>query len=122
EIGALDFPLRLPRGARVRYVDHLDEAGLREAHAQTLRAGRPLVVPDIVDDGERLASFADCSLDFVVANHMLEHVEDPIGTLETQLRVLRPRGVLYLAVPDARTSFDACRPLTTVEHLLRDHR
>lgn len=30
EIGALDFPLRLPRGARVRYVDYLDGPGLRE--------------------------------------------------------------------------------------------
>ena len=43
EIGALDFPLRLPRGARVRYVDHLDEAGLRSVHRDTLSAGRPLV-------------------------------------------------------------------------------
>ncbi len=78
EIGALDFPLWLPRGARVRYVDYLDAAGLREAHDSTLREGRPLVTPDVVDDGARLASFADGSLDFVVANHMLEHVEDPI--------------------------------------------
>jgi SAM-dependent methyltransferase len=122
EIGALDFPLRLPRGARVRYVDYVDEAGLQEAHSGTLRAGRPLVVPDVVDDGARLGSFTDTSLDFVVANHMLEHVEDPIAALEHQLRVLRPRGVLYLTLPDARNSFDAERERTTVEHLLRDHR
>ena len=58
EIGALDFPLRLPRGARVRYVDYLDAEGLREAYDSTLREGRPLIVPDVVDDGIRLASFA----------------------------------------------------------------
>lgn len=121
EIGALDFPLRLPREARVRYVDYLGERGLREAHHATLQAGRPLVVPDVVDDGSRLSSFADASLDFVVANHMLEHVEDPIATLEHQLRVLRSGGILYLSLPDARESFDAPRPRTTVEHLLRDH-
>jgi SAM-dependent methyltransferase len=122
EIGALDFPLRLPRGARVRYVDYLDEAGLRETHADTLQAGRPLVIPDVVDDGARLASFADRSLDFAVANHMIEHVEDPVTMLEHQLRVLRPGGILYLSVPDARATFDAPRPRTTVEHLLRDRR
>jgi SAM-dependent methyltransferase len=121
EIGALDFPLRLPRAAKVRYVDYVDEAGLRTAHSSTLNAGRPLVVPDVVDDGARLASFADASLDFVVANHMLEHVEDPIAALQHQLRVLRPSGVLYLTLPDARDSFDEQRERTTVEHLLRDH-
>jgi hypothetical protein len=42
EIGALDFPLRVPRRARVRYVDYLDEPGLRESHSETPREGRPL--------------------------------------------------------------------------------
>jgi SAM-dependent methyltransferase len=122
EIGALDFPLRLPRGARVRYVDYLDADGLRRAHGDTLLAGRPLVAPDVVDDGARLSCFADTSLDFVVANHMLEHVEDPIAALQHQLRVLRAGGVLYLTLPDARESFDSPRRRTTTEHLLRDHR
>ncbi len=53
---------------------------------------------------------------------MLEHVEDPIATLEHQLRALRAGGVLYLTLPDARETFDAPRRRTTVEHLLRDHR
>lgn len=122
EIGALDFPTRLSHGTRVRYVDYLDEAGLREVHSSVLSEGRPLVAPDIVDDGARLEQFADSSLDFVVANHMLEHVEDPIAAVEHQLRVLRPGGILFLSLPDARYTFDAPRARTTVEHLLRDHR
>jgi SAM-dependent methyltransferase len=121
EIGALDFPLRVPPGARVSYVDYLDGAGLREAYGSTLPPGRTVVVPHVVDDGERLDSFADSSLDFVVANHMLEHVQDPIAALQHHLRVLRPGGVLYLTLPDARFTFDAPRKRTTVEHLLRDH-
>jgi SAM-dependent methyltransferase len=101
--------------------DYLDGAVLRATYDDTLREGRSLVVPDVVDDGTRLASFANASLDFVVANHMLEHVEDPIVALQHQLRVLRPGGVLYLTLPDARETFDAPRKRTTVEHLLRDH-
>jgi SAM-dependent methyltransferase len=76
---------------------------------------------DIVDDGERLTTIADASQDFVVANHFLEHCQDPIGTLLTFLRVLRPGGVLFLAVPDKRFTFDRDRPVTPLAHLVRDH-
>ena len=64
---------------------------------------------------------ADESVDFVIANHVLEHLEDPIAGLESLLRVIRPGGVLFLTLPDARHTFDAPRARTTVEHLLRDH-
>ena len=122
EIGALFLPLAMPRGTRVRYVDHAGEDELRARYARELQMhNRPLIVPDVVDSGEELSSFADGSLDFVVANHMLEHVEDPIATLKTFLRVLRPGGVVFLTQPDARRTFDAPRPRTTTEHVLRDH-
>jgi SAM-dependent methyltransferase len=123
EIGAFNAPLRVPASARVRYVDHASADQLRELYADELDMhGRPLVVPDVVDEGERLGTFADESLDFVVANHMLEHVEDPISALHHFLRVLRPGGVLFLTLPDPRHNFDRDRPRTSVEHLLRDHR
>jgi SAM-dependent methyltransferase len=80
------------------------------------------MAPDVVDEGERLEKFADESVDFLIASHMLEHVEDPIAALHHFLRVLRPNGVLFLTLPDARYSFDQRRARTTVEHLLRDHR
>jgi hypothetical protein len=38
------------------------------------------------------------------------------------VRVLRPGGVLFLTLPDARHTFDSSRGRTTVEHLVRDHR
>jgi SAM-dependent methyltransferase len=123
EIGAFNAPLRVPPAARVRYVDHASADELRERYAAELDMhGRPLVVPDVVDEGERLGKFADGSLDFVIANHMLEHVEDPISALQHFLRVLRSGGILFLTLPDARHNFDRHRPRTSVEHLLRDHR
>ena len=123
EIGALNMPLRVPPQARVRYVDHASADELRELYAWELHIhGWPLVPPDVIDDGERLTKFEDASLDFVIANHMLEHVEDPIAALHHFLRVLRPGGILFLTLPDARHTFDARRERTTVEHLLRDHR
>src|SRR5204863_5418011 len=84
--------------------------------------GEPLVGVDVIDDGERLDSFADGSQDFVIANHFLEHSEDPVGALASMLRVLRVGGILYLAVPDKRFTFDSKRPATPLEHVLEDHR
>lgn len=119
EIGALQDPLRLRAGVEVRYVDIASTADLRRMYPK--KAHRHLVPVDLVDDGERLATVADQSQDFVAANHFLEHCEDPIGTLRNLLRVVRSGGVVYLSVPDKRHIFDRDRPSTTLEHLVRDH-
>ncbi len=37
------------------------------------------------------------------------------------LRVLKSNGVLYLALPDKRFTFDRDRPVTPYEHLQRDY-
>ncbi len=118
EIGALHEPLPVPLGVRVRYVDRLTKPMLREHYPEL--ASLPLVDVDIVDDGETLASVADGSLDFIIANHMLEHCENPLGAVRTHFRKIKPGGVLYYAVPDKRFTFDADRPLTTTGHFIAD--
>ena len=120
EIGALHCPLRVPPGATVRYVDRMDVADLR-SHYPELPADK-LVRVEIVDDGERLDSQPDSSADFIIANHFIEHTEDPLGTLANHLRVLRSGGILYLAVPDRRRTFDVDREPTPLEHVVQDHR
>jgi SAM-dependent methyltransferase len=119
EVGPLNEPLRLPPWARARYVDRLPLAELR-AHYPELD-GTPLVDPDILDDGETLGSIGDGSVDFVVANHFLEHCQSPITALATFCRVVRPGGTVYLAIPDKRFTFDETRPITPFEHVARDH-
>lgn len=119
EIGALNLPLRVPRAAQVRYVDRMPVAALRQHYPEL--ANESLVPVDIIDDGEKLATFDEASQDFIIANHFLEHTQDPIGTIGRLLQVLRNQGILYLAVPDKRFSFDVQRPLTTLDHLIRDH-
>jgi len=121
----LTKPLRLPPGVRVRYVDRLGTDELLEVEGPLLRSvgDDPARVRqvDIVDDVSRLARFADESQDFVVANHVLEHIEDPVEALENLLRVIRPGGALFLTLPDPPETFDVARARTTVEHVLRDH-
>jgi SAM-dependent methyltransferase len=119
ELGGLHRPLRVPPGCSVRYVDRLSVEELR-VHYPELE-GEPLVPVDVLDDGERLESVPDGSVDFVVANHFLEHCEDPLSALRAQLRVLRPGGVAFLALPDKRATFDAGRPETELAHVVRDY-
>ena len=118
EIGALYRPQRVPPGVRVRYVDHAGGDDLYEIYPDH----DWVQPPDVVDEAETLAKFDDESLDFVIANHVLEHVEDPVTALHAFLRVLRPGGVVFITLPDARHNFDQRRARTTVEHVLRDHR
>src|SRR3954467_9766924 len=118
EIGALHNPLIVPPTARVKYVDRMNVADLRRHYPEL--ANKPLVETDIVDDGERLATIADATQDFVIANHFIEHCENPLLTFHHLFRVLKPAGIVFMAVPDKRFTFDADRPCTTLDHLLRD--
>jgi len=118
EIGALNAPTPMPPGARVRYVDYVTAAEVRAQYPRL--EGEALVDADVIDDGERLTTFADASVDFIVANHFLEHCENPLGTLRTHLRVVRPGGFLYYAIPEMRSSSDSARPLTGFEHVVAD--
>src|SRR5262249_31288180 len=118
EIGALHQPLKVPSGTRVKYVDRMTSADLRRQYEEL--AGTPLVETDIIDNGEQVTTFGDGTQDFVIANHFLEHCQNPIQTFQNLFRVLKPSGVLYLAVPDKRFTFDVDRECTTIDHLMRD--
>jgi SAM-dependent methyltransferase len=78
-------------------------------------------VPDIVTDLESMGGVGNASQDFVIANHVLEHVEDPLKALKSIGRVLRPGGIAYLALPDKRFTFDKERQITPLAHLIDDH-
>ncbi|PKO72743.1 MAG: class I SAM-dependent methyltransferase [Betaproteobacteria bacterium HGW-Betaproteobacteria-14] len=119
EIGPLHCPLPLPPGARARYVDHHTAGELRRLRDD---AGAGIVDTDILTDGFTLGCIAAASQDFVVANHVLEHATDALGTLENWLRVLRPGGVLFVAVPIGACCFDRGRAVTTPQHFLDDRR
>jgi len=79
-----------------------------------------IVEPDILCDGTTLNTISDSCFDFVIANHLLEHMHNPLKAFESWFRVLRPSGILYLVVPDMLRTFDVDRPLTSLEHMIGD--
>ncbi len=120
EIGGLGRPLPVPLGVKVKYVDRLPQAGLLE-HYQWSNDGR-ISEPDIVDDAQTLGSIADNSQDFLIANHVIEHLPNPILFFHNAFRVLKASGVLFFALPEKTRTFDRLRPVTSFEHLVSDFR
>lgn len=118
EIGALHCPLPLPRGTRALYIDINMPETLNKLRAD---AGDMIVTPDILADGFSLSCIAPESQDFVIANHVLEHTTDALGTLNNWLIALRPGGIIFIAVPRAQRCFDCGRAITSIAHFLEDY-
>ncbi len=110
EIGALQKATRLNNACQVRYIDRMSLQKLLEHYPEMAKI--PVQAPDIVDDGQLLQHIAEDSQDFAIANHFLEHCPDPIRSIHNMLRVVKQGGMIYLAVPDKRHTFDLRRPIT----------
>jgi SAM-dependent methyltransferase len=68
------------------------------------------------------SKYQDDTFDYVVSSHNFEHLPDPIRFLQGCERVLKPDGVLSMAVPDHRYCFDFYRPVTELSEWLDAYR
>jgi SAM-dependent methyltransferase len=125
ELGACQSPLDLsanPRVSRVRYVDQHDKSGVLRLFPELWAEKDHIVETDVLCNvGDGLTPFADETVDFVVACHIIEHLPDPIFFLRECWRVLKPGGHLFLGAPDKYYFPDAKRPGTSLEHLLDEY-
>lgn len=121
EVGALHSPFDLSGlpVTRIRYVDRFDVDELRRHYPEL--EGEKLVPIDIIDDGQVLSTVPDGSLDFVIANHMIEHCDNPLGTLRSWVSKLKPGGVCFVALPDQRKGWDERREVTPLSHMVEDY-
>lgn len=119
EIGAMHFPLPIGPDVCVKYVDVNSRQDNIARNPEI--DGAKVVETDFVEDGFKLASFTDNCVDFVIANHVLEHSCNPLGTLQNWSRVLKPKGILFVSVPNYTQCFDKGRKLTSLEHILKDY-
>ncbi|MEO8346469.1 MAG: methyltransferase domain-containing protein [Betaproteobacteria bacterium] len=115
EIGALNYPLPfLHARAATRFVDYLSTEELTERYPSLTG----IVQTDIVTSGDQLDEVPDGSVDYIIANHVIEHLVDPIRGLATWHRKLAPSGVLFMAYPLAQYCPDKARPITSVAHMV----
>lgn len=121
EIGALHKPLTVNKSkCKVKYVDYKTLEENRKRYPELIN--ELIVFTDYVDDGFILRKIEDSSQDFIISNHALEHSPDPIGTLLTWYKKLKPNGVIYVGIPIAEKCYDKGRKTTTLEHLKDDRK
>ena len=122
EIGALHCPAAVPSTCKVEYCD----AHSRQESASLFPEIESALLVDvdfIVNlDQDRLLEKVKPPYDFVIINHVIEHVANPISVLEQLFAVVRVGGLVIISAPDKEYTFDKPRGLTGFSHLLEEYR
>lgn len=121
EIGALDKPLVTKKDGNISYVDYTT----KELLGQNSMYDKHVDINNIVDVdfvwGEKTLRESITNnqiFDYVLASHVIEHVPDMIGWLNEIDEILCVGGVLSLAIPDRRFTFDYFRRTTTLAEFI----
>ncbi len=127
EIGASINPIA-PKAAgwNTRVVDHATQAELAAKYADHPNVDTSRIeAVDFIWSGGALHDAVPGEhhgrFDYCIASHVIEHIPDLISFFKSLETLLRPGGVLLLAVPDKRFSFDAFKPFSTTADALEVH-
>ncbi len=116
EIGPLCWPVLTKDRADVKYVDHVSRQELLEIYKND-EAVDPDRIPkvDFPLNGRSLRESipGNKQFDYIIASHVIEHVPDMVRWLQDMASVLSTGGILSLAIPDKRYTFDIDRQTST---------
>lgn len=124
EFGALHNPLPVDREkAQVLYADKFPKAKLLKNFKELIPIQDSIVETDVFIDLNQndFKSLNNNDYDFFIANHVIEHLVNPLKFLENLNSIMNPGSYLYLAVPDKEYNFDHKRELTAWEHLYDEY-
>ena len=116
EVGAGSRPFPIPPHADCYYGDIRDGEQLNR-YFNTDRTTLDGFIDAQTLDGVRAAS-----QDFIISSHVIEHLEDPIGSIRATMDALKPGGIFLLVVPDMEKTHDHLRPPTPLSHVIADSR
>ena len=121
EIGPSHNPL-LPKSAgfKVDVLDHLSQADLKQKYQGHLGVQIENIEPvDYIWSGEPISELTGQDrYDWVLASHVLEHIPDVITFINEIEKILKPEGLLALALPDKRRCFDYYNSITATGDVL----
>lgn len=132
EIGPFYSPIApKAEGWRTTVIDFKDgeslRADARNHPASSIRSQEQYVEDvDIVWHGEPLDQLALArrpeGYDYFIASHVIEHAPDLVSFLQQIERLLRPGGIVSMAVPDMRKCFDMLKPISSLREVLAAYR
>lgn len=113
ELGPLYSPIVTKDEGRIFYVDHMSTKDLRKKYEGHGFDTKKIVDVDYVIGNKTLKqTLKNRKFDYVIASHVIEHLPNMVAWLEEIASVLKPGGILSLAIPDKRYTFDISRKLS----------
>jgi SAM-dependent methyltransferase len=105
-------------------VDHADAEVLREKYKSSAGVDcSKIETVDYVWTSGDLTSVIPLAhqgtFDCCIASHVIEHLPNPLRFFQSMQTILKPSGIISLAVPDKRFCFDYFKPLTTTADVLQ---
>lgn len=123
EVGAGHNPIvTRADGYDIDTLDHTDQQSLIAkfaAHGWDTSRVQPV---DYVWSGQRYFDLVKGKpFDWILASHVIEHVPDLIGFINQCSEILNATGILSLAIPDRRFTFDYYRPASGIGPIIDAH-
>lgn len=124
EIGASHAPIA-PKcaGYNVHVIDHATRGELLDKYKDEDVKLENIEDVDFVWKGESYAELTGNRdhYDWIIASHVIEHVPNLVGFINSCDEILNETGVLSLAVPDLRFCFDHFRPASGLSKVIDAH-
>ena len=118
EIGSFEHPAVVPYASNIIKCDRINIKDAKrlfpEVNCEKLE--EPDLIFDLDTDG--LNQFVSSSLEFVIMNHVIEHLVNPISAIEEIARSLKPEGYFVVSAPDKEFTFDKNRPLSKTDEII----
>lgn len=120
EFGAAANPMPVPVGAKIVYADIFVQPVIKKELYDS--SNHEYVDVDIVSSFDDMKHIKNNSLDFIIGSHVIEHVRNPIKTLDLAWQKLVNHGRLALIIPKKERTLDASRSTTTLQHVIDDYK
>lgn len=122
EIGPLTAPVVEKGRYDIYYLDHMSTEDLKNKYKdEPVDLSRILPVDFVVTDNSIKAAVGSKRFDYVIASHVIEHIPDIVSWLEDIASILKPGGILSLAIPDKRFTFDIERRDSEASEIIGAH-
>lgn len=123
EIGPLCWPVLTKSEAKIKYVDHTTTEGLQKLYKgdKGIKQSEIVAVDYPLNNRTLKQTVGRKRFDFILASHVIEHVPDMISWLNDMASVLNEGGVLSLAIPDKRFTFDIDRDVSRPADIIGAH-
>ena len=120
EIGPGMHPTLDKKKFSISFLDYIHREAQRE-HCPTDVDFQRVPETDILVSSDQYTKFTSECYDYIIANHVIEHITDVIGWFRELESMLVDGGVLFLSIPDKKFTFDKYRQNTAFHHLVSDY-